>query len=93
MASSKAIQQKAADVVRENVVENRKLPEARITGQFRLYDLPDGGIHIAWIPDNADDSDTQHFELPGKILQMAKLASEGKLSIVEIAKTMMQGPI
>lgn len=64
-------------------------PEPRIRGRFALYDLPEGGIHVAWIPEGAPDEDTQHIEIPGMVLQLAKAASEGKLNPADMVKHMM----
>jgi hypothetical protein len=74
-----------------NTSDQGDAPEPRIRGRFSLYDLPDGGIHIAWLPNGAEDSDTQHFEIPGQVLKIAKMASEGKLNPAEMAKHMMGG--
>jgi hypothetical protein len=63
----------------------------RIRGRFALYDIPDGGIHVAWIPEDSPDEDTQHFEVPGMVLRMAKAASEGKLNPADMMKMMMNG--
>jgi hypothetical protein len=61
----------------------------RIRGRFALYDILDGGIHVAWIPEDSPDEETQHFEVPGMVLRMAKAASEGKLNPADMVKMMM----
>lgn len=70
-------------------VETGTFIEPRIRGRFALYDIPDGGIHISWQPDGSDE--TQHAEIPGKVLKLAKAASEGNLNPMQMAKIMMGG--
>ena len=66
-------------------------PTPRIKGKFSLYDLPDGGIHIAWLANGLDETETQHLEVPGQVLKIAKLASEGKLNPMQLMKEMTNG--
>lgn len=47
-------------------------------GRFNLWETPEGGYHIAYILD--DTEDTRRLEIPGMVIRMAKLASEGKLN-------------
>ncbi len=79
------------DDVQESQEEVQVLPLPRIRGRFSLYDLPDGGIHVAWLGDGMDEPDTQHMEIPGKILKLAQKAAEGKLNPIQIVKEMMGG--
>ena len=90
---AKSIPQKGAEIVQANAnsSDQGNAPEPRIRGRFSLYDLPDGGIHIAWLPVGMEESETQHIEIPGQVLKVAKLASEGKLNPMQLAKEMMGG--
>lgn len=56
----------------------------RVRGKFALFDTPDGGLHVAYRPDGQDTD--QHFQVPGHILKMAKLLSEGKINPIEMLK-------
>lgn len=59
-------------------------PEPRIKGRFNLYDTPDGGLHIAYQQDGSEE--TEHLELPGKLLKLAEMMGKGKLNPVEMFK-------
>jgi hypothetical protein len=50
-------------------------PEPRIKGRFNLFDTPDGGLHIAYQRD--DSEETEHLELPGKLLKLAEMMGKG----------------
>ena len=52
-------------------------PVAKLKGRFALYDTEDGGLHIAYKPDGAEE--TEHFEIPGKVLKVAQLVQSGKM--------------
>jgi hypothetical protein len=58
----------------------------RLTGKFSLYDTPDGGIHIAYLPDGTEE--TQHLELPGKAIQLAKMLDSGKMNPLSLMRMM-----
>jgi hypothetical protein len=64
------------------------MPRILHEGRYRLYENPDGGIHVAYKPDNTEQ--VQHFEVPGFMLKMAQAASEGKLSPMDMVKEMMR---
>jgi hypothetical protein len=53
-------------------------PVPRQKGRYNMFDTPDGGLHIAYTVDGEDV--TQHIEVPGRILQMAKMLEDGKMS-------------
>jgi hypothetical protein len=57
--------------------ETDSAPVPRLKGRFSLYDTPDGGMHIAYLPDGA--TDTEHFEIPGKVLKVAQLIQSGQM--------------
>jgi hypothetical protein len=64
-----------------------KKVEPRFTGRFSVYDTPDNGIHIAWIPDGVEDSETQHIEIPGMIAGiMKRMASGEQINPAELMK-------
>lgn len=53
-------------------------------GRYRLYEKPDGGIHLVYLPDGQEVE--QHMEIPGAMLRLAKMASEGNLSFPQFIK-------
>jgi hypothetical protein len=57
-------------------------------GRYTLYQKPDGGIHLVYQRDDKDTPD--HFELPGAMLRLARMASEGKLSPGDMLKEVMK---
>jgi hypothetical protein len=57
-------------------------------GRYRLYEKPDGGFHIVYQRDDTDTPD--HFELPGAMVNLAKMAGEGKLSIADMFREVMK---
>jgi hypothetical protein len=63
--------------------------EAIMKGRFTLYPTPDGGYHIAYLPDG-DGEETRHMEVPGAIVHLAKLGAEGKLSPMKLATAFMR---
>lgn len=65
-------------------------PKPRFQGRFAVFDVEGGGIHIAWKPDEADDADTQHIELPGPIIAIIKQVSSGEIkNPMDIMKAVM----
>ena len=64
-------------------------PVARMTGKFTLYDTPDGGIHIAYLPDGTEE--TQHLELPGKAIRLAQALESGKMNPAAMMRAFMGG--
>jgi hypothetical protein len=66
----------------------------RFSGTFSVYDTPDGGIHIAWIPNGIDDEETQHIDIPGFAVNLIKKMQAGEMpNPAEIAKLAMQSGI
>jgi hypothetical protein len=57
-------------------------------GRFTLYETPDNGFHIAYLPDG-DEEETRHMEVPGTIVHLAKMGAEGKLSPLALARAFM----
>jgi hypothetical protein len=72
------------------------VPEPRLKGRFNLYDTPDGGIHISYQEDyksadeegNPIDEPVQHLEVPGAILQMAKMLENGEMNPMQVFSRM-----
>lgn len=59
-------------------------PVPFMRGVFALYDTPDGGIHLAFRPDDA--SEDQHQQIPAHIVNLARAAMEngGSLGPMEM---------
>lgn len=62
-------------------------PEPFLKGRFNMWETPEGGYHIAYVPD--DSAETRHLEIPGMVVRMGKLASEGKLNPVKAMREIM----
>jgi hypothetical protein len=58
-------------------------------GVYTLYEKPDGTLRIQYRRDDKDEDD--FMEIPGGILRMAKLASEGKLNPIKAMQAMKSG--
>lgn len=58
-------------------------------GVYSLYEKPDGTLRIQYRRTDRDEDD--FMEIPGAILRLAKLASEGKLSPMQAVKAMRAG--
>lgn len=56
-------------------------------GRYRLYQKPDGGMRVQYRRDDKEEDD--FFELPGKMVRLARTAAEGKLSPVALMREMM----
>jgi hypothetical protein len=67
------------DPMPEATDDSNGIVKPRFTGRFSVYDTESGGIHIAWLPDDVDASETQHIDLPGPIVQIIKNVGEGKI--------------
>lgn len=48
-------------------------PVPFLKGTFAIYETPDGGYHIAYKVEG--ETETQHMEIPGAALKMAKAMS------------------
>lgn len=57
-------------------------------GRYRLWEKPDGGLHLVYQRDDTDTPD--HMDLPGALLSLAKAAGEGKLSLGEMMREVMK---
>ncbi len=53
-------------------------------GVYSLYEKPDGTLRIQYRRTDRDEDD--FIEIPGPILRLAKLASEGKMNPIEAVK-------
>lgn len=58
-------------------------------GAYTLYEKPDGTLRIQYRRTDKDEDD--FMEIPGGILRMAKLASEGKLNPLKAMQAMKSG--
>ena len=56
-------------------------------GRYRLYKLPDGGMHVVYKMDGQDEE--KHMEVPGQILSMAEGLATGKMNPAHIMKSIM----
>lgn len=61
-------------------------PVPRAKGRFSLFDLPDGGLMVAYRLDEEDED--RHMQIPGMVIRMAKLHAEGKLNPMELVKAL-----
>lgn len=62
-------------------------PEPFLKGRFTLYETPDGGMHIAYLPDG--DTETRHMEVPAFVIQNGRALAEGKLNPFKAIKDLM----
>lgn len=53
-------------------------------GRYRLYEKPDGSLRIQYRRDDKDEDD--FVELPGAMIRLAKMASEGNMSFPQFLK-------
>lgn len=67
------------------------MTEPVLKGRFTLYETPDGGYHVAYLPD--DSTETRHLEIPGALVNLAKMGAEGKLSPLAMARAFMGSPV
>lgn len=74
-------------------LEIAALPVIVHEGRYRLYELPDGTLRIQYRREGAEADD--HIELPGAMVRLAKAASEGNISPMDMMKAvtkMMRSP-
>jgi hypothetical protein len=55
-------------------------PAPMLAGKFALFETPDGGIHLAYRPDGADED--EHIDVPGIYVKMMKKAGQGRRGIL-----------
>lgn len=53
-------------------------------GRYRLYEIPDGSLRIQYRRDDKDEDD--FVVLPGAMIRLAKMASEGNMSFPQFLK-------
>lgn len=68
----------------EEIAEKITYPRIMHEGKYRLYEKADGGLHLVYLPDGADEE--QHMEIPGALINLAKKAEEGKVGPMEMMK-------
>jgi hypothetical protein len=65
-------------------------PEAIMKGRFNLFQTPDGGFHIAYQKDEEyrgpDEPDIMHIDVPGFVIQGAKMMADGGMSVKDMLK-------
>jgi hypothetical protein len=59
-------------------------PQIMHEGRYRLYQNPDGGMHLVYLPDGQDEE--QHMNFPGSMLRLARMASEGNMTFPQFIK-------
>jgi hypothetical protein len=52
-------------------------PTPFLSGRFKLYHTPDGGIHVSALFDGDDENETRHTEIPAMVLKMAERMGSG----------------
>jgi hypothetical protein len=67
---------------------DQALPNVLHEGRYRLYQKPDGGIHLVYKRDDKDTED--HMEIPGAMLRLAQMASEGNMSFPQFVREAMR---
>lgn len=77
-----------SDLVTEVAETESIRPHVVHQGRYRLYEKPDGGLHIVYQRDDKDTPD--HLELPGAMVNLARMAGEGKLSPGEMLREAMK---
>jgi hypothetical protein len=66
------------------VITDSTLPKVLHQGRYRLYEKPDGSLRIQYRRDDREEDD--FLEIPGAVIRMAKAASEGKMSPLELIR-------
>jgi len=56
--------------------EDGPKPELLSRGQYGLYRAPDGGMHLAYRPDGAEED--LHLVVPAAMVRMAEAAAAGQ---------------
>lgn len=57
------------------IQEDTAPPVPFIKGKFAIFETPDGGLHIAYRADGADED--KHIALPAAMVKMANMAANG----------------
>lgn len=69
-------------------IEAVTFPRIVHEGTYRLWEKADGTLHVAYLRTGNETED--HFEIPGEMLNMAKAASQGKLSPFDMLRSAMK---
>ena len=69
-------------------IARANMPVILHEGRYRLYQKPDGGLHLAYKRDDMDD--LQHMEIPGALFNLARMAGEGQLTPAQMLREMMK---
>jgi len=70
----------------ETVVEVPTGPVVLHQGRYRLYEKPDGTLRIQYRRDDKETDDV--LEIPGAMIRIAKMMSEGNLNPLRAIKMM-----
>lgn len=70
--------------VTDTEITNIVAPVILHEGRYRLYENPDGSLRIQYRRDDKDEDD--FVELPGAMIRLAKMASEGNMSFPQFIK-------
>jgi hypothetical protein len=56
-------------------------------GRYRLYQNPDGGMHLVYRPEGQDTD--MHMEVPGALIRLSEQAATGKISPMQMMRSVM----
>jgi len=62
-------------------------PEILHEGTYRLYKLPNGTLHLVY--KRKGNTEEDHMEIPGALMQLAQSAAEGNMSPMDMMKAAM----
>ena len=51
--------------------------EPTMRGRYTMYDLPDGGLHIAYTVEEEPGSEPRHLEIPGMVVHRVTPSHRG----------------
>lgn len=75
--------------VKAVIVAGDETPKCLSQGTYAIYQTPEGGWHIAYLP--SDTPDTQHFEIPAMAVQLFQAMQRGEMpSPISMMKKMMK---
>jgi hypothetical protein len=61
-------------------------PKLLHRGNYALWENPDGGLHLVYRPDGAEED--MHMPIPAPLIALSRRAAEGKISPIEMIKSM-----
>jgi hypothetical protein len=78
----------STEIILQAVIQELESPIILHEGRYRLYEKPDGGLHLTYKRDDMDE--LQHMEIPGPLMSLAQRASEGKISPLDMMKELFK---